>query len=62
MCESNAYVIKDGAEKPIFEGVDILEERDGQVRMVNLFGEEHIIQARIKILSLVDHKIILEPL
>ena len=62
MCESNAYVIKDGAEEPIFEGVDILEERDGQVRMVNLFGEEHIIQARIKMLSLVDHKIILEPL
>ena len=62
MCESNAYMIKDGAEEPIFEGVDILEERDGQVRMVNLFGEEHIIQARIKMLSLVDHKIILEPL
>ena len=61
MCESNAYVIKDGAEEPIFEGVDILEERDGQVRMVNLFGEEHILQARIKMLSLVDHKIILEP-
>ena len=60
MCESNAYVIKDGAEEPIFEGVDILEERDGQVRMVNLFGEEHILQARIKMLSLVDHKIILE--
>ena len=61
MCESNAYVIKDGAEEPIFEGVDILEERDGQVRMVNLFGEEHILKARIKMLSLVDHKIILEP-
>lgn len=62
MCESTAYIMKDGVETPIFESVDLLEERDGQVKMVNLFGEEHIIKARIKTLSLVDHKIILEPL
>ena len=61
MCESTAYILKDGAEEPIFEGVDHLEEIDGTVKMVNLFGEEHIIKARIKTLSLVDHKIILEP-
>lgn len=61
MCESNAYIIKDGAEEPIFESVDILEDMDGQVRMINLFGEERIVKARIKMLSLVDHKIILEP-
>ena len=61
MCESTAYILKDGVEVSIFENVDCLEERDGQVKMVNLFGEEHIIKARIKTLSLVDHKIILEP-
>jgi predicted RNA-binding protein len=61
MCESTAYILKDGAEEPIFESVDYLEELDGQIKMVNLFGEEHIIKARIKTLSLVDHKIILEP-
>ena len=61
MCESTAYILKGGAEEPIFESVDHLEERDGQIKMVNLFGEEHIIKARIKTLSLVDHKIILEP-
>lgn len=61
MCESTAYILKDGVEDPIFESVDYLEEIDGKVKMVNLFGEEHIIKARIKTLSLVDHKIILEP-
>jgi len=61
MCESTAYMLKDGVEDPIFESVDRLEEHDGQVKMVNLFGEEHIVKARIKTLSLVDHKIILEP-
>ena len=62
MCESTAYILKDDVETPIFERIDRLEEKNGQVRMVNLFGEEHIIKARIKALSLVDHKIILEPL
>jgi len=61
MCESTAYIFKDGAEEAIFEGVDRLEEVDGQIKMVNLFGEEHVIKAKIKALSLVDHKIILEP-
>lgn len=61
MCESTAYMIKDGAEEPLCEAVDILEDLEGQVRMVDLFGEEHVIKARIKQLSLVDHKIILEP-
>jgi predicted RNA-binding protein len=30
--------------------------------LVDLFGEEKRIKARVKRLSLVDHKIILEPL
>ena len=62
MCESTAYILKDGVEEPIFEGVDHLEEIDGQIKMVNLFGEEYVIKAKIKALSLVDHKIVLEPL
>ncbi len=62
MCESTAYILRDGTEELVFESVDHLEETDGQVKMVNLFGEEHVIKARIKALSLVDHKIILEEL
>lgn len=62
MCESTAYLLKDGKEEPIVEGVQILDIKDGQIRIVDLFGAERIIKARIKTLSLVDHKIILEPL
>jgi predicted RNA-binding protein len=59
MCESTAYLLKDGKEELLLEGVDLLENRDGRVRMVNIFGEEREIEAQIKVLSLVDHKIIL---
>ncbi len=62
MCESTAYILKDGKEEPITEGVDLLESKDGQIKMANLFGEKRTIGARVKVISLVDHKIILEPL
>ena len=60
MCEASAYVIKDGQEELLLESVDILEDLDGEIKMVNLFGEQKHIRGRIKSLSLVDHKILLE--
>jgi predicted RNA-binding protein len=60
MCESTAYVLKNGEEEIILENVDYLENQDGQVKLVNLFGEEKVVDGRVKSLSLVDHKIILE--
>jgi predicted RNA-binding protein len=60
MCESTAYVLKSGKEELILENVDYLENQEGQVKMVNLFGEEKVVDGRVKSLSLVDHKIILE--
>jgi predicted RNA-binding protein len=62
MCESSAYILKDGKEELVMEGVDLLEDNNDQIRLVNLFGEEKNIRARVKRLSLVDHKIILERL
>jgi predicted RNA-binding protein len=61
MCESNAYIMKDGREELVLESVDALENQKGQVKLVSMFGEEVKIKARVKTLSLVDHKIILEP-
>ncbi|MBW1701020.1 MAG: CooT family nickel-binding protein [Deltaproteobacteria bacterium] len=62
MCESTAYVLKDGKEEMVLENVDFLENSEDQVKLVNLFGEEKTIRAKVKTLSLVDHKIVLEPL
>jgi len=61
MCESNVYLSKDGSEELVLENVDFLENENGRIRMINLFGEEKTIRAKVKTLSLVDHKIILEP-
>jgi predicted RNA-binding protein len=62
MCESTAYILKDGKEELLLESVDILETMNTHVKLVSMFGEEEIVEAKVKTLSLVDHKIILEPL
>jgi len=60
MCEASAYLIQDGKEKLILESVDTLDSEDGEISLGNIFGEQKRVKARIKSLSLVDHKIILE--
>jgi predicted RNA-binding protein len=60
MCESTAYLSEEGQEKLLLENVEILEQEDGMIRLVNLFGEEKRLKGRVKSLSLVDHKIIVE--
>ncbi len=62
MCEASAYIIKDGQEELILESVDKLENEDGEINLVNIFGDQKRVRARLKALSLVEHKIILEPI
>jgi predicted RNA-binding protein len=62
MCEAAVYLLRDGQEEMVMEGVDILESDDDLLRLTNLYGEEKKIKAKIKGFSLVDHKILLEPL
>ncbi len=61
MCESTAYILKNGKEEMFFEDVDALENCDNEIKLVDIFGDAKKIRARIKQFSLVDHKIILEP-
>ena len=61
MCEANAYLLKGGKEELILEAVDILEhDEDGKIRLSNIFGEQKVLDAKLKRMSLVNHKIVLE--
>ncbi len=62
MCEAAAYLLRDGQEELLLESIDTLECEEGQIKLVNIFGEQKKIKAKVKALSLVNHKIILEPL
>jgi predicted RNA-binding protein len=60
MCEANAYIIREGKEELVMEGVDLIEPEGELLKMVNIFGEQKILPVKIKRLALVDHKILLE--
>ena len=61
MCEANAYMVKDGQELLIMESVDIIEpDGEDSYRLVGIFGDQKRITGRIKLMNLVDHKILFE--
>lgn len=62
MCEAAAYLLKEGREELVLENIDLIECEEDQIKLVNIFGEQKKLKAKIKVFSLADHKIILEPM
>jgi predicted RNA-binding protein len=60
MCEANAYLLKDGKEELVLEAVDVVEKEGDLIRIANIFGEQKVVKATIRSMSLVNHKIVLE--
>jgi len=60
MCESKVFLLEDGKEKPVMENVIYIEPQDNKVFMYDLLGEQKIVDAVIKEVKLLDHKVILE--
>ena len=60
MCETNAYLLKEGKEELILEDVSILRPEGGELHLQNIFGEQKRIKARIKEMNLIDHRLVLE--
>ena len=62
MCEANAYWLRDGRESLLMESVDVVEQADpGEWRLVNIFGEQKMVKARIARLALGSHRLLFAP-
>ncbi|MGD8389645.1 MAG: CooT family nickel-binding protein [Desulfobacteraceae bacterium] len=61
MCEANAFILRNGEEEKFFENVDEVEVDGDTVKMVNLFGEQKSLRARIKRYMNSEGKLLLEP-
>lgn len=62
MCEANAY-LKEGESETLFmESVDIIEPYEDGLKLVDIFGMQKFIQAKIKDMNLLNHRIILEQI
>ena len=60
MCEANAYLLEGDNPKLVMKAVDTVEPEGDKLLLVNIFGEQKVLNARIVSLELVDHKIFLE--
>ena len=61
MCESTAYLLKDGKEEEIMAEIATIIPVGKKLRLISLFGEEKEVQATIQEINLVEHKILLRP-
>ncbi|MCP3943984.1 MAG: CooT family nickel-binding protein [Desulfobacteraceae bacterium] len=61
MCEANAYLMEKEKEILVMEAVDRVEPEDDGVRLISIFGEQKFIKGEIHSLSLVDHKVYIQP-
>jgi len=62
MCEANAFLVKEGTESKIMENVDQLDVEGDEVRLINIFGEQKKIKARIISYNSSDSRIMLEAI
>ena len=62
MCESNAY-LKDGEnEVMLMESVDTIEPCEDGLKLMDIFGKQMFIKDKIKDMTLLNHRIILEKI
>jgi predicted RNA-binding protein len=60
MCESKVYILENGQEKKLMDNVIHIQPENGKLFMYDLLGEQKIVEAAIKEVRLLEHKIILE--
>lgn len=60
MCEAHAYLLKNNTEKKILESVDLVEFDGDEVRLVNIFGEQKSLKARLSRYDSREGKIVFE--
>lgn len=61
MCEAHAYLIAENGQEKIMENViRIAYDESGALVLTDLFGDEMRLEARIREIALIEHKIYLE--
>jgi len=61
MCEANAYILMNGKEEKVLENVDLVEMNGDEVKLIDIFGEQKILKARLRLYNNSKGKIVFEP-
>ena len=60
MCESNAYIVRDGKEELLFKDVASLEPQGDKMILTGILGNAMEVKAELLKMDLMAHKIILK--
>ncbi len=61
MCEANVYLLDEtGREVLVLDSVDKVIPGEDGITLENIYSERKTLRARIKLMELVEHRIILE--
>ena len=47
MCDISAFIVNNGSQEKVLENVDLIEAVEGGMRLVNIFGEEKTLRAKM---------------
>ena len=61
MCQTAAYLLEEGKEVRVLEDVVTAFPEGRTIRLVNLFGEEKVVEGRIKQIDLLAHRLVIHP-
>ena len=62
MCEAHAFILRGKEEEKLLENVDMIEVDGDEIKMINIFGEQKILKARIRSYNNSESKILLEAI
>jgi len=62
MCEATAYLVSSGKEKEIMKDVAVVEVQGRLLTFRDILGNEKKLQAKIKKIDLIKHKVAVEEL
>ncbi len=60
MCEATAYLTSSGKEKEIMRDVALIEVDGKHLTFIDILGNEKKLQARIKKIDLIQHRVAVE--
>ena len=61
MCQTAVYLVREGKEDLVLQDVVNITPEGAMLKLVNLFGEEKVVEGRIRQIDLLSHRITIHP-
>lgn len=61
MCDVNVFIVNNGVEEKVLENVDLIEEVAGGMHLVNIFGEERTLKAKMVHYNNSEKRMVFQP-